>query len=145
MLLSMFLISSEHMKSKQLLAAGDSKSRSLEPLTKQRNIHYRKNVKRRAKVSKRGQYEKWVKLREKLKEADINRKFNIKTIAQFLQQVLPGTSPHTRTKSFQNPKSRVITHRKSTLPYVGSTVVSLSKDDEAEYIYETPKKNYRRG
>jgi len=47
---------------------------------------------RSVKNAKIHEYNKWVKVRAKLHEADVERKRQIKTVADFLKQVLPPSS-----------------------------------------------------
>ena len=46
-----------------------------------------------ARATARREYDKWIKVRAKLHEANVDRKSQIKTVAYFLKQVLPASSP----------------------------------------------------
>ena len=50
-----------------------------------------KNTKKKKDTAKH-EYDKWVKVRAKLHEADVERKRQIKTVADFLKEVLPSSS-----------------------------------------------------
>ena len=49
----------------------------------------------KARATARSEYDKWFKIRAKLHEADVKRKRQIKTVADFLKQVLPSSSSPT--------------------------------------------------
>ena len=54
------------------------------------------------RLAARREYDKFVKVRAKLHEADVERKRQIKTVADFLKQVLPSvaaSSPPTQLKA----------------------------------------------
>ena len=51
-----------------------------------------KNTKKKKKDTAKHEYDKWVNLRAKRHEEDVERKRQIKTVADFLKQVLPSSS-----------------------------------------------------
>jgi len=92
-------------------------------------------------------YDKWVKMRHEMREADINRKALIQNIANFLQKVLPGNAPvkskiikpdftehPPSTPDFtEHPPSPIHTDTTSVWP----SPASLPSTSH-EIIYETP-------
>ena len=53
-----------------------------------------KHGRRRRVTEKQHPYDKWVKMRSEMQEADIERKTIIKKFADFLQNVLPDSNAH---------------------------------------------------
>jgi len=107
-----------------------------------------KSVSRKKRVKqKQDPYDKWVKMRHEMREADINRKALIQNIANFLQEVLPGNAP-VNSKIIkpdftehppdftEHPPSPIHT---DTTP-VWPSPVSLPSTSH-EIIYETPKRS----
>ena len=85
-------------------------------------------------------YDKWVKMRHEMREADINRKALIQNIANFLQKVLPGNAP-VKSKIIkpdftEHPPSPMHTDTTS----VWASPASLPSTSH-EIIYETPKRS----
>ena len=87
----MYLVSAENFsapktKSPPLVVSTPPKLKNSPPLSKTR------------KLKKQHPYDRWVKFRKNMGEADITRKARMKAIADFLQKVLPEpASSHTET------------------------------------------------
>ena len=106
------------------------------PLPKKKK---KKKKKKRQKQKKREHpYEKRVKYRRKIREADIKRKTQIQAIAEFLKNVLPDTAFFTQLKSSLPSTPNTLrfsgtqTEEEAALPT--PTIASTSK----EVVYETP-------
>jgi len=95
-------------------------------------------------TARRGRdYDKWFKVRGKLNEEDIERKNQIKTVADFLKHVLP-TSPSSDTQTKDGPPvkpesslpPRAIPTKRRRLAYetTPGPIPSTSRD----VVYETP-------
>jgi len=93
-------------------------------------------------AARRGRdYDKWFKVRGKLHEADVERKNQIKTVADFLKQVLPA-SPSSDTQTEHGlpvkpepPPPRAIATKRRRLAYeTPASIPSTSRD----VVYETP-------
>jgi len=96
MLRKMYLVSAE-----KFSREARKKPPPLVSAPKQKSPHpplSKKNNKKTRKREKQHPYDKWVKFRKKMGEADITRKMRMKAIADFLQKVLPEpASPRTET------------------------------------------------
>jgi len=90
MLRKMFLVSPEYLHTV-------TRSTSLPPPTPNMVGAGKKPIKKRRrrrmavkkKDTARSDYEKWLKVRDNLREADVEKKREIQTVANFLKQVLP--------------------------------------------------------
>jgi len=93
MLHKTYLVSSDYLNKSTkppLAPSPEVKMPRKPPLPKKRNTNKRP-VKKKKKKSQHP-YDKWVKLRTKLREAEVERKRPTKTIADFLKQVLHTTT-----------------------------------------------------
>ena len=103
--------------------------------------------KRNKKKEREHPYEKWFKYREKMREADIKRKTQIQSVADFLKKVLPKRSYSNQLRSPSPKESRQSTPRPSrrleTPPRPSRRLESLLSPPaiaatSKEVIYETP-------
>ena len=74
-----------------------------EPQQESRTEHIRnkkttKHGRRRRVTEEQHPYDKWVKMRSEMQEADIERKTIIQKFADFLQKVLPNSNAHPKLK-----------------------------------------------
>ena len=100
-------------------------------------------------AARRGRdYDKWFKVRAKLREADVERKNQIKTVADLLKQVLPASpSPEQRDASHSDtqttwppvkpepPPHRAIPTKRRRLAFKTPTPIPSTSRD---VVYETP-------
>ena len=77
------------------------------PLSKKKE----KTRKRKKQQQQQHPYERLVKFRKNMGEADVKRKARMKTIADFLQKVLPEPSSHTETDAKKKKKKATVTFR----------------------------------
>jgi hypothetical protein len=86
-------------------------------------------------------------MRNQMREADVNRKSLIQTIADFVQKILPsnapllirGTPPKRELLNFSAPPSKTVTLSIKTLDTM--TASPLSPSTSREIIYETTPKS----
>jgi len=108
----------------------------------------------------RRDYDKWFKVRGKLYEADVERKRKIKTVADFLKQVLPSSSSssklnasHSGTQTELGPAKRYINSEspaaipaKGRIAFKTPTTTTKIPSTSSEVIYEasTPQLSIKR-
>jgi len=96
-------------------------------------------------AARRGRdYDKWYKVRGKLHEEDIEKKNQIKTVADFLKQVLPASpSSHTQTEDGPPVKPepplppRASPTKRRHLAYETSTTPAPIPSTSRDVVYET--------
>ena len=97
--------------------------------------------KKRAKA--RSDYEKWLKMRDNLHEADVEKKRQMQTVADILKQVLPSSSspslpPDSGTQIEPDPPKHIKPEtprvKRRRISYKSAAIPSTSSD----VIYETP-------
>jgi hypothetical protein len=129
----------KHNSSKRLRSVKKIKKKKKNKYLSQRE-HDRRVAKRFA--ARRGRdYDKWFKVRGKLHEEDIERKNQIKTVADFLKQVLPA-SPSSDTQTEHGPPvkpepslpTRAIPTKRRSLSYETTTPTPSTSSD---VVYET--------
>jgi len=119
--------------------------RSVKKIKKKKYLSQREHDRRVAKrfaARRERDYDKWFKVRGKLHEADIERKNQIKTVADFLKQVLPASSSDTQTEHGPPVKPEpslpppAIPTKRRRLAYetTPAPISSTSRD----VVYETP-------
>ena len=93
-------------------------------------------------AARRGRdYDKWFKVRGKLHEADIGRKTQIKTVADFLKQILPASlswdtqTEHGHPVKTEQPSRRAIPTKLLRLACETTTPIPSTSRD---VVYETP-------
>jgi hypothetical protein len=156
----MYLVSPDYLngKAKQPspppLVSKEAKMPGTAPLPKKKPT--KKKSKRIVKKKKQRSSDEWVKMRAKLQEADLERKREIKTIADFLKKVLPAStfeqkvlpkigSLHTGTHTLRLslPKTRSPLHEAPQIDLTASPTTSTTSD----VLYETvtPPSTSKRG
>ena len=80
-------------------------------------------------------YDKWIKLRERLREEDVTRKAQLKDIAKFIKQVLPQPTVHKFETGYR------ITTTPPSVPVKRRIVESLPSTSAAVQT-ATPRKQY---
>ena len=78
-------------------------------------------------------YDKWVKVRGKIREDELERKARVKAVADFLKSVLPRSSP-------PPPSPPPVVHQRQTTPTQTEVRVATPPTVPVGEIYETPKR-----
>ena len=120
MLRKMYLVPVEQ---RQIIQAKQPKRLSRKPLPP-------KKPKRPKPRSRLHPYDKWVKVRGKIREDEIEREARVKEVADLLKSVLPHSSP---------PPPPVV-HRRQTTPTQTEVRVATPPTVPVGDIYETPKR-----
>ena len=137
MLRKMYLVSAENFsapkkKSPPLVVSAPPKLNNSPPLSKTRQ----------RKKQQQHTYDRWVKFRKNMGEAEITRKARMKAIADFLQKVLPEPSSHTETDAKKKKKKQPLRHFE-----VGTQteVEAIPSTSASAALYETPKPRFTIG
>jgi len=97
MLRGMYLVSSDYVAGrKQSPPPAPTTQPPPQPESRTKRIKKKETTKygRRRVTEKQQPYDRWVKMRSEMQEADIDRKTIIQKIADFLQKVLPNSNAH---------------------------------------------------
>ena len=129
MLRKMYLVPAEQ---RQILPAKQPPKRpSRKPLPPKKP----KRPKRPKPRSRLHPYDKWVKVRGKIREDELEREARVKTVADFLKSVLPRSSPPPPL-----PPPPPVVHQKQTTPTQTEVRVATPPTVPVGEIYETPKR-----
>ena len=154
MLRKMYLVSPDYLNT---VTMNNSSTRLPPPLKTARNVSeagkrhssskWRLSVKNTKKKKDTARHEyKWVKVRAKLRKADVERNRQIKTVAKFLKQVLPSSpksdqnikpnleASHLGTQTELRPATPAKRYIKSEPPAYKTTPIPSTSSD---VIYET--------
>ena len=132
----MYLVSAEKLSAPKTKSPPPTPPKKSTPLSKTRKFK-----------TKQHPYDRWVKFRKNMGEADITRKARMKAIADFLQKVLPepaSSSSHTETDAKKKKKKQPQRHFEVGTQTEVEAIPSTSASTP-EVLYETPKPRFTIG